>query len=124
FEQAAELHLVTTHPVDPARTNTVVHRGLGPNSPELLRLFEAADVFVLPSFAECLAVVLMEATAAGLPVITTGVGALGEAVYPERSGLLVQPGDTTGLRRALELLVGDASLRQRMGREGYALARS
>jgi glycosyltransferase involved in cell wall biosynthesis len=122
FAQPAELHLVTNCAVDESHANTLVHRGLRPNSPELLRLFEAADVFVLPSYAECLAVVLMEATAAGLPVITTSVGALGEAVHPGRSGLLVQPGDTAALRRALELLVDDASVRQRMGREGHAVA--
>jgi glycosyltransferase involved in cell wall biosynthesis len=64
----------------------------------------------------------MEATAAGLPVITTAVGALGEAVQPQRSGLLVQPGDTSALRGALDRLIGDAALRQRMGRAGFALA--
>lgn len=121
FAQPVELHLVTNHPVTP-RENVHVHAGLAANSPQLLRLFEQADVFVLPSFAECLAVVLMEATAAGLPVITTDVGALGEAVQPGRSGLLMQPGDTAALRRSLETLVGDASLRQQMGREGHALA--
>jgi glycosyltransferase involved in cell wall biosynthesis len=122
FAQPAELHLVTGHPLEP-RSNVFVHRGLGPNSGQLLGLFEKADIFVLPSFAECLAVVLMEATAAGLPVITTEVGALGEAVEPERSGLLLQPGDTGALRRSLDALIGDAARRQRMGQAGYALAR-
>ncbi len=121
FSQQAELHLVTNHAVEP-RPNVFVHRGLGPNSPQLLRLFEMADLFVLPSFAECLAVVLMEATAAGLPVITTDVGALSEAVEPERSGLVLQPGKTAALRCALDALVGDAEKRQRLGRAGHALA--
>jgi len=121
FSQPAELHLVTNHPVEP-RPNIVVHRGLQPNSPQLLRLFEIADAFVLPSFAECLAVVLMEATAAGLAVITTDVGALGEAVQPGTSGLVLQAGDTAALRCALDTLIGDAALRQRMGRAGHALA--
>jgi glycosyltransferase involved in cell wall biosynthesis len=121
FDQPVELHLVTNHPVAP-RANVFVHAGLGANSPQLLKLFEQADVFVLPSFAECLAVVLMEATAAGLPVITTDVGALSEAVQPNRSGLLMKPGHTVSLRRALEALIGDASLRQSMGRQGHALA--
>jgi glycosyltransferase involved in cell wall biosynthesis len=116
-----ELHLVTNHPLEP-RPNVFVHAGLAPNSPELLRLFELADAFILPTFAECLAVVLMEATAAGLPIITTDVGALGEAVLPNQSGLLVQAGDTAALRDALQVLVGDATLRQRMGRAGHALA--
>jgi len=121
FQKPAELHLVTNAAVMPW-PNVHTHKGLTANSPELLRLFETADIFVLPSFAECLAVVLMEATAAGLPVITTDVGALGEAVQPGRSGTLMQPGDTATLRQALEALIKDASLRNSMGREGNALA--
>jgi glycosyltransferase involved in cell wall biosynthesis len=121
FEQLAELHLVTGSNLEP-RPNVYVHKGLTANSPGLLNLFEAADIFVLPSFAECLAVVLMEATAAGLPVITTEVGALGEAVQPGRSGLLMQPGDTGALRHALETLVNDPAKRRSMGKEGHVLA--
>ena len=77
-----ELHVVTGSDValPPDASHVHVHRGLTANSPELLALFRDADLFVLPSHADCLAVVLMEATAAALPVITTSVGALGEAV--------------------------------------------
>jgi glycosyltransferase involved in cell wall biosynthesis len=116
-----ELHIVTQQEVAPER-GVFVHRGIGPNSPELLRLFAEADIFVLPSRAECLAVVLMEATAAGLPVITTDVGALSEAVRPGESGFLIPAGDGPKLRGALDRLVGDAALRQRMGRSGWELA--
>jgi glycosyltransferase involved in cell wall biosynthesis len=117
-----ELHLVTQAPVEP-RPGVTVHRGVSPNSPKLLRLFAEADVFVLPTMAECLAVALMEATAAGLPIITTDVAALGEAVVPGESGLLIRRGDVSTLRRALETLVGDAQLRRRMGQAGQTLAR-
>src|SRR5579859_1957011 len=85
--EGCELHLVTGADVA-SQPNVHVHRGLQANSPELLRLFAEADLFVLPTRADCLAVVLMEATAAGLPVITTNVGALSEAVRPGESGLL------------------------------------
>jgi glycosyltransferase involved in cell wall biosynthesis len=119
--ERCELHIVTQNAVAPQQ-NVHVHRGLGPNSPALLRLFAEADIFVLPTMAECLAVVLMEATAAGLPVVTTDVAALGEAVRPGASGLLIRPGDVAALRRALETLVGDGGLRCRMGRAGFALA--
>jgi glycosyltransferase involved in cell wall biosynthesis len=116
-----EAHIVTREAVAP-QANVTVYHGLGPNSPQLLELFAAADVFVLPSLGECLAVVLMEATAAGLPVITTDVGALGEAVLPAESGLLVPPGDGAALAHALRTLVEDGALRRRMGRAGLALA--
>ena len=117
-----ELHLVTQESVPPGR-NVYVHSGLRPNSPELLRLFADADIFVLPTMAECLAIALMEATASALPVITTDVAALGEAVRPGESGLLIRPGDVSSLRRAIHTLVDDSQLRLRMGRSGFELAR-
>jgi len=116
-----ELHLVTNAAV-PTQRNVHVHRGLTPNSPTLRALFASADIFVLPSLGECLAVVLMEATAAGLPVITTDVGALPEAVEPGASGLVVPAGDAGALRAALMAVVDDPDRRARMGRAGYALA--
>jgi glycosyltransferase involved in cell wall biosynthesis len=118
---SCELHVVTAQKLTP-RPHVVVHNNVGPNSPELLRLFAAADLFVLPSNAECLAVVLMEATAAGLPIITTDVGALAEAVSLPYSGLVVPPGDPAALRGALEALVNDPDRRLQMGRAGHALA--
>jgi glycosyltransferase involved in cell wall biosynthesis len=116
-----ELDIVTREAVEP-RPGVRVHRGLGPNSPELLRLFSEADVFVLPSRADCLAVVLMEATAAGLPVVTTDVGALREAIQPGTTGLLVPAGDDAALCRALETLVTPEELRRSMGQAAHALA--
>jgi glycosyltransferase involved in cell wall biosynthesis len=105
-----------------ALPHVTVHHGLGPNSAELVQLFERADVFVLPSYADCLAMVLMEAGAAALPVITTMVGALPEAVMPGESGALVPPSDGRALSAALEMLVSDAALRGRMGRASHELA--
>ena len=119
---AWRLDVVTREPV-PATPGVTVHHGVGPNSPELLSLFSEADLFVLPSLGECLAVVLMEATAAGLPVVTTDVGALAEAVRPAESGLIVPPKDVRALREALSALLGDPVRRHSMGRAGHVLAR-
>ncbi len=121
--RAFEVHVVTRDAV-PATPGVVVHHGIGPNSPELLDLFRRADVFVLPSLAECLSVALMEAAAAGLPIISTRVGALPEAAVDGRSGILVSAGDTRSLRDAIERLVDDEALRGRLGRAGHALARA
>jgi glycosyltransferase involved in cell wall biosynthesis len=117
-----ELHIVTNARVEP-RPNVHVHRAIGPNDPSLVRLFADADIFVLPSLAECLAVVLMEATAAALPVITTDVGALSEAVRPGETGLITRAGDRADLARALDALIGDPGARRRMGLAGRVLAR-
>ena len=116
-----QLDVVTRDPVSP-RAGVTVHRNVSSNSPELLRLFAQADLFVLPSLGECLAVVLMEATAAALPVITTDVGALAEAVQPEQTGLIVPPRDVPSLREALRRLIDDAPARQAMGRAASAFA--
>jgi glycosyltransferase involved in cell wall biosynthesis len=120
--ERCELHLVTPQAL-PARSNVHVYNGIGPNSPQLTQLFADADLFVLPSNAECLAVVLMEATAAGLPVVTTPVGAMAEGVRHGQSGFLVAPGDGNALNDAVSSLVSDADLRRRMGAVGHALAR-
>jgi hypothetical protein len=117
-----ELHVVTGEPVE-AQRNVFVYHGIGPNDPALLQLFADADVFVLPSLGDCLAVALMEATASALPVVTTGVGALPEAVLPGETGLVVRAGDSGDLGRAIEMLIDNPDARLRMGRAGHALAR-
>ncbi len=117
-----ELNIVTQDEVAP-QANVIVHRGLHANSPELMRLFAEADLFVLPTYADCLGLVLMEAAAAGLPVIATNVGALCETTHHGESGLIIRAGDQAGLRAAISSMVDDSDRRERMGRAGYALAR-
>lgn len=87
---------------------------------EVANALGAADVFVLPSFAEGVPVVLMEAMAAGLPVIATTVGGVGELVTHGESGLLVPPGDWRALANALCNLLADPERRADMGVVGAA----
>ena len=122
-QRAFELHVVTRQPVD-ATPGVIVHRDLRPNSAELLRLFHEADAFILPSDGDCLPLVVMEASAAGLPIVATSVGAIPEAASPGRSALLIKPGDGRALRAAIEAIVDDEALRLRLGRAAYALARA
>ncbi len=79
-----------------------------------------ADIFVLPSFAEGVPVVLMEAMATGLPVIATAVGGVSELVDHRENGLLVPPGDTAALAQALTRLLDDPGLCIDLGRAGRA----
>ena len=81
----------------------------------------ACDVFVLPSFAEGVPVVLMEAMAARRPVVATRVAGVAELVEDGASGLLVPPGDPVALTAAIDRLLADASLRGRMGTAGRAV---
>ena len=77
-------------------------------------LCATADILVLPSHAEGLAMSVLEGLAHGLAVVATPVGAHAEVIEPERSGLLVPPGDTDALAAALTRLVGDQTLRERL----------
>ncbi len=77
-----------------------------------------ADVLVLPSFAEGVPVVLMEAMASGKPVIATRVAGVPELVEDGESGLLVPPGDPEALAHAIVGLAGHPARRAKMGRAG------
>jgi glycosyltransferase involved in cell wall biosynthesis len=82
--------------------------------PELDRAYAAADVLVLPSYAETYGMVVTEALARGLPVIATDVGGVTEALG--HGGLLVPPGDPAALGSALRAWLADADLRTRLRR--------
>ena len=85
---------------------------------ELRRLYEGAAIFCLPSFAEGVPVVLMEAMAMGLPVVTTPIAGIPELIEDGRSGVLVAPGRPDRLADSLATLAGDGELRQRLGEAG------
>jgi colanic acid/amylovoran biosynthesis glycosyltransferase len=81
---------------------------LGPVAQDRLAdLFARADVFCLPSFAEGLPIVLMEAMATGVPVVTTAVAGIPELVRPEETGWLVPPGRPDLLADALADALAD-----------------
>ena len=86
------------------------------------QLLAAADVFVLPSTSEGLPVSVLEAMAAGLPVVASRVGGVPEQVSDGKTGLLVEPGDPNELAAALHRLTVDPSLRRRLGSAGRARA--
>ena len=81
-------------------------------------LLEKATVYVLPSYNEGLPMSVLEAMSAGLPVVSTPVGGIPEAVTDGVEGYLVQPGDIDRLSECLARLLGDADLRRRMGEAG------
>jgi glycosyltransferase involved in cell wall biosynthesis len=86
--------------------------GLRRDVPDLL---SAMDILVLPSHTEGFGLALVEAMAAGLPVIATSVGALPEVVTEGENGLLIPPRDAGALAGALERLLSDPALAQRLG---------
>lgn len=78
-------------------------------------LMAAADVFLLGSAHEGLPVAIMEAFAAGLPVVATSVGGVPQQVREGREGLLVRPRDPEALAAALVRIARDHDLRRRLG---------
>lgn len=77
-------------------------------------LCEEADVLVLPSRGEGLAMAVLEGLSYGLAVVTTPVGAHSEVIEPEISGLLVPPGDVDELAKALVRVAEDEILRNQL----------
>ncbi len=82
----------------------------------------ALDAFVLPSRWEGMPNVVLEAMAAGIPVIGTFAGGVPEMVAPEETGLLVAPGDAGALSQAMTRLLSDAGRARAMGEAGRARA--
>jgi glycosyltransferase involved in cell wall biosynthesis len=85
----------------------------------------ALDVFVLPSYGEeGVPQSIMQAMACGLPVVSTPVGAIREALVEGETGLIVAPKDSVALAQALARLMQDDGLRNRFGAAGLARARA
>jgi glycosyltransferase involved in cell wall biosynthesis len=85
---------------------------------ELPGLYAEADVFCLPTLAEAVGVVNMEAMATGLPVVSSRLMGVPELVEDGSTGLLVTPGRDGELAAALRRLAEDPDLRRRLGQQG------
>jgi glycosyltransferase involved in cell wall biosynthesis len=99
-----------------------VHRGLTANSAPLRELYARADIFVFPTLGDCLPIAVMEAMAAGLPVVATGVGALREEVEEGVNGLVIPPKDAGAVVSAVRALAEDGLRRHAMSRASRQLA--
>jgi glycosyltransferase involved in cell wall biosynthesis len=89
---------------------------------DVAELLPAFDVFALASRAEEMPIAILEAMAAGLPVIATRVGGVPEMVAEAETGLLVPAADIATMTAALDRLAADPDLRQEMGQAGRARA--
>jgi glycosyltransferase involved in cell wall biosynthesis len=86
--------------------------------PDLQRFLPWIDVLALSSFTEGLPVIVLEALAAGKPMVATAVGGTPEVIEDGRSGFLVPPGDPAALARKLSELLRDGELRRSLGEHG------
>ena len=93
----------------------VVFTGFWSDVPEITAIL---DFSVLPSFYEGMGRVVLEAMAAGKPVVASRVGGVPEFVEDGVTGYLISPGDVEALVDRLKTLIGDSDLRQTMGQQG------
>lgn len=84
-------------------------------SSEMPEIYASHDIFLFPSFFEALPLVLLEAMAGGMPVITTETCGMMDAVRDEWNGLLIPPGDSGAIVRAVLRLSAEPELRRRLG---------
>lgn len=123
-EHPAHFLLVGDGPLRASLEDRVRNLGLGgrvhlPGLQEDVRPYLAAmDVFLMSSRYEGLPLALLEAQAAGLPVVATAVGGVPEVIRDGRTGILVPFGEVGALVAALERLLGDPGFRRAMGDRG------
>jgi glycosyltransferase involved in cell wall biosynthesis len=85
---------------------------------EIPEAYAAADVFVLPSIFESFGIALIEAQAAGKPVVSTRVGGAPETLQEDKTGFLVDPKDSEQLGKAIIHVLSDEKLAREMGENG------
>jgi glycosyltransferase involved in cell wall biosynthesis len=105
-------HLTKEHLID----NFVFKNGL--TEKELSALYGCSDVFILPSLQEGQGIVLLEASASEKPVVAFNIGGVNEVVLDGKTGLLARQGNCDEFAEVLLKLLGDASLRQKLGLAG------
>jgi glycosyltransferase involved in cell wall biosynthesis len=85
---------------------------------DIPQLLASCDLFVLPSLYEGLPISVLEAMAAGKPIVATAIGGTDEAVIHGATGLLVPPRDSAALAAAIRLLLSDSRLSARLAKAG------
>jgi len=104
------------------RLEDVVFTGFVPFE-ELPRYYKTADVYCAPNTGhESFGIVLLEAMAAGTPIVASKIGGFADVVEDGVEGVLVPPRDADALAGAMERLLSDAALREEMGRAGTVRA--
>jgi glycosyltransferase involved in cell wall biosynthesis len=84
-----------------------------------LNAFSDADIFTLPTYNECMPLVIIEAMQNSLPVVSTYEGAIPDLVEDGKTGFLVPQRDSAILAEKLELLIKNNGLRSKMGAAGH-----
>lgn len=92
------------------------------NGEDKIKLLQETDIFVLPSYNEGLPLSILEAISYGIPIISTNVGSIDEAVKNEKNGYLVNPGDKVALSQAFIKLISSGEIKS-MGLESRNISK-
>ena len=96
----------------------VESKSVGKERADILSFFRIADVFALPSFVEGLPIALLEAMALGIPSISTNINAIPEAVKNDKTGILIEAGNSEQLAAAIKRLQEDDKLKINLSENG------
>jgi glycosyltransferase involved in cell wall biosynthesis len=116
-----ELHLVTKDRLPP-EPGIFIYNNLEANSQSLKDLYHTCDIFALPTLGDCLPMVLSEAGASGMAIISTNVAAIPEFVRNGETGLTVPAGDAASLTQAFRDLATNPAFRMLLGERAMAHA--
>ena len=118
-----ELHLVTRDTVT-EENGIHLYQGMQPNSPALKQLYYDCDIFCLPTYGDCLPMVLSEAGAAELPSISTRVAGIPELIKHGETGFIIPTGNVGALTEALRVLITQPEVRLQQGKRACELVSS
>ena len=85
------------------------------SSKEIVQVLNSSDIFTLPSYSEGFPLVILEAMAAGLPIVSTSVGAISEIVKNGENGFIIKPRDHIALAEKITYLAKNSEIRKHMG---------
>ena len=104
--------------------HVTVIEGLAAGSRELVDAYHGADIFLLPSIHEPFGIVILEAWAAGLPVVASRVGGIPSFVDDGEDGLLFEPNDGAGFLKAFKALLKSPEKARKLGTTGRLKAKN